>query len=414
MELLLVIVFLLLSGFFSGSETAFLTFDNFMVEVWRKKKRRGYKTVLKFVERPERYLSLTLVGTNISNVAYSSIATIYLLNIGLPSEAIFVLLPLVVLLLGEIIPKAVFLQLSNRIVLGISPVLLVFQIIMLPVIRITQWSGVQIGKLVGVDHSQEVSFFSVPDLEALIHEAEAMGIVNKQKRDLIHRTLHLQQGRVRDIMTPRTDIIGIEINSEVSEARKLVLESGYSKLLVYDRDLDHVVGFIGAQDFFQTQRDVSELVHPARVVPESVSLIRLLREMRKDRTNIALVVDEYGGTAGIVSMEDILEELVGDIVDEYDREVKSFRKVGAGTILATGRAEVDDINTELEEIIPPGDYITVAGWVLDRLGRIPATGDVEELDSLQVKILRADKNRIHALLIKFSEDTIRGENREMA
>ena len=414
MEILLIILFLLLSGFFSGSETAYLTFDNFMVEVWRRKKKAGYKTVLKFVERPERYLSLTLVGTNISNVAYSSIATIYLLEKGLPSEAIFVILPFVILLLGEIIPKAVFLQLANRMVLVISPVLLVFQIIMLPVIRITQWFGVRIGKLVGVEATREVSFFSVPDLEALIHEAEVIGVVDKQERDLIQRTLRMHQRRVRDIMTPRTDIVGVDIGSEVSEARKLVLESGYSKLLVYDKDLDHVVGFVGARDFFQAQESLLELVRPARVVPESVSLIRLLREMRKDRTNIVLVVDEYGGTAGLVSMEDILEELVGEIEDEYDREVTSFKKVGPGTILTTGRTEIDDINEELGVIIPSGDYATVAGWVLERLGRIPTTGDEEEIDSFQVKILRADKNRIHALLIRFIEESGQGENGKMA
>ena len=174
------------------------------------------------------------------------------------------------------------------------------------------------------------------------------------------------------------------------------------------------MGFIGAQDFFQTQDNLSEWVRPARVVPESVSLIRLLQEMRKDRTDMALVVDEYGGTAGLVSMEDILEELVGEIVDEYDREVTSFRKAGPGTILTTGRTEVDDINEELGDIIPTGEYTTVAGWVLDRLGRIPATGDEAEIDSYQVKILRADKNRIHALLVRFSEDSRRGENGKMA
>jgi putative hemolysin len=406
MELLIIIIFLLLTAFFSGSETAFLSFDNFMVEIWRKQKKTGHKTVQKFVQRPERYLSLTLVGTNISNIAYSSIATLYLLDRGFPNVAVFVILPLVMLLAGEIIPKAIFLQLANRLVITISPLLAFFEIVLFVPMRITQWIALWISKTIGIKIRQEVAFFTVPDLKSLIHEAEAIGLVDKAKRDLIQRILMLQERRVRDIMTPRTEIVAVDVNSEMFEIKKAITESGYSRLVVYEKDLDNVMGTIRAKDFLYATDDITKRIHHAKVVPESISLFTLLREMRKDHKDFALVVDEYGGTAGIITLEDVLEELVGNIEDEYDREEKPFRQIVPGTILASGRAEVDHINLELGEQIPTGDYATVAGWILDRLGRIPRTGDMELIDGYTVKILRASKNRIHSVLIRNENDSV--------
>jgi putative hemolysin len=406
MELLIIILFLLLTAFFSGSETAFLSFDNFMVEIWRKQKKTGHKTVQKFVQRPERYLSLTLVGTNISNIAYSSIATLYLLDRGFPNVAVFVILPLVMLLAGEIIPKAIFLQLANRLVITISPLLAFFEIVLFVPMRITQWIALWISKTIGIKIRQEVAFFTVPDLKSLIHEAEAIGLVDKAKRDLIQRILMLQERRVRDIMTPRTEIVAVDVNSEMFEIKKAITESGYSRLVVYEKDLDNVMGTIRAKDFLYATDDITKRIHHAKVVPESISLFTLLREMRKDHKDFALVVDEYGGTAGIITLEDVLEELVGNIEDEYDREEKPFRQIVPGTILASGRAEVDHINLELGEQIPTGDYATVAGWILDRLGRIPRTGDMELIDGYTVKILRASKNRIHSVLIRNENDSV--------
>jgi len=403
MELFLVILFLLLTGLFAGSETAFLSFDNFMVEIWRKKKSFGHKTVRKFAERPERYLSLTLVGTNISNIAYSSIATLYLLDRGVSNVAVFVILPFVMLLVGEIIPKALFLQLSNRMVLLLSPILAFFEVILFVPMRVTQWIALWISRMFGVTTTGEVSLFTVPDLKALIQEAEAMGIVDKQKRDLIQRILTLQDRRVHDVMTPRTEIAAVDIRNDRPEVRRAMIESGYSRLLVYDRNLDNVLGLVRAKDFLDTEQNITKRIRRAKVVPESISLFTLLREMRKDHKDFALVVDEYGGTAGIITLEDVLEELVGSIEDEYDTEEKAFRQVVPGTILASGRAEVDHINQELGEEIPTGDYATVAGWILDRLGRIPRTGDMEEIDGYSVKILRASKSRIYAVLIRKGE-----------
>jgi putative hemolysin len=184
------------------------------------------------------------------------------------------------------------------------------------------------------------------------------------------------------------------------EIKKAITESGYSRLVVYDKDLDNVLGTIRAKDLLDVTNHVTKRIHHAMVMPESISLFTLLREMRKGRKDFALVVDEYGGTAGIVTLEDVLEELVGNIEDEYDREEKPFRQIGPGTILASGRAEVDHINLELAEQIPTGDYATVAGWILDRLGRIPRTGDMEVIDGYTVKILRASENRIFSVLLR--------------
>jgi len=413
MEVFLIILFLLLTGLFAGSETAFLSFDNFMAELWSRKKKRGSRIVQKFVQRPERYLSLTLVGTNISNIAYSSIATLYLLDRGIPNGAVYVILPFVMLLLGEILPKAIFLQLSNRIVLILSPILAFFEVVLYVPIRITQWIALWISSMFGAPTDSEVSRFTVPDLKALIQEAEAMGVVDKQKRDLIHRILKLQDRRVRDVMTPRTEIAAVEVRSDRSEVKRALVESGYSRLLVYDRDLDHVLGLIRANDLLDSEQDAARRIRRAKVVPESISLFTLLRELRKDHKDFALVVDEYGGTAGIITLEDVLEELVGSIEDEYDTEEKAFRQVVPGTILASGRAEVDHINQELGEGLPTGDYATVAGWILDRLGRIPRTGDMEVIDSYSVKILRASKSRIYTVLIRKSETRQDMERKKM-
>jgi CBS domain containing-hemolysin-like protein len=412
MKVLLIIIFLVMTGFFAGSETAFLSFDSYMVEVWRKHKKPGYKIVRRFMERPERYITVTLVGTNICNIAYSSIATIYLLDKGLSNGAVLVLLPFVMLVVGEIIPKALFLQMANRIVLRISQILAVFQVLLFPFIRVMQWFVVQISRMLGIKVQREASFFTVPDLKALIHEAEAIGVVDKGKRELIQRVLTLQETRVRDIMTPRTEIVAVEVGDEVSEVRRVISESGYSRLPVYEKDLDHVLGVIRAKDFFESTKTLAERYHLIRVVPESVSIFSLLREMRRGGNDFAMVVDEHGGTAGLVTLEDILEELVGSIEDEHDTEEKPFRQVVPGTILASGRAEIDEINEEMGDIIPRGDYVTVAGWVLERLGRIPRTGETEKIDHCTVKILRASKNRIYTLLIRIREEPASQETRK--
>ena len=200
-------------------------------------------------------------------------------------------------------------------------------------------------------------------------------------------------------MTPRTQVIAVARNEEPTKACRKFIESGHTKLPVYDGDLDHIVGYISARDFLSETGELENVLHPIEVVPESKSVRELLQEFRQDRRHIAVVVDEHGGTDGIVTLEDILEELLGPVEDEFDKGGPICRRIGMNRFLVSGRAELDLVRSVTGIEFPPGEYTTLSGLIVTRLGRIPQAGDELTEQAWRYRILKADARRVIAVLI---------------
>lgn len=226
-------------------------------------------------------------------------------------------------------------------------------------------------------------------MKTLIDESHEAGIVNKKESDIIGRVLALSDQRVYEAMRPRTEIVGIETGMSVSETLDLFIESGFSKLPVYEENLDNIRGVVYAYDLFKLPADIKSITREVMFVPETKKSYEMLNELLDKRVSIAVVIDEFGGTAGIVTTEDLIEELFGEIKDEYDIEEYICRKIRPDTYLVSGMIEIDYLNEKYDLKLPHGDYETIAGFIIEKLGRIPAQGENVVIDNLNFLIARA-------------------------
>jgi CBS domain containing-hemolysin-like protein len=243
--------------------------------------------------------------------------------------------------------------------------------------------------------AENVKFlFSKEDLELLIQESHKAGMVDKKESDIITKVLSLGDQRVYEAMRPRTEITGVEINRTIEDAIKLFIESGYSKLPVFEDDLDNIKGIIYANDLFRSPQSIKDILHDAVFVPETKKSLELLNEFLNRQVTIAVVIDEFGGTAGIVTMEDIFEEMFGEIKDEYDVDEDICRKISNDNYIISGKVEIDFINEKYNLDLPTGDYETIGGYITSKLGRIPVQGESVSFDGFTFLIARANQIRI--------------------
>ena len=405
MDLALIIVLLFLSAFYAGVETAYTSFDRILLEVWTRRKRWTAKLVKFFSDHPERFLGTTLVGNNLINVAYSTMFAMFATRIGLSPIWILVIAPCIILIFGEILPKAIFYGSANLIVrLSALPLRISF-VLFSPVYIFVRLAGRLLKKAERTElRSPGSRFYTAEELQLLLNEAHELGMISDEGGQLLSRFFVLRDRKVREVMTPRTQVVAVAISEEPSQVRRKFISSGHSKLLVYEEDLDHIIGYVPAKEFLGPLDNLQELVRPVEAVPETKRVRELLNEFRKDKRHIAVVVDEHGGTEGIVTLEDILEELLGEVEDEFDKAGPICRRIGIGHFLASGRAELDSISDITGIDFPPGSYSTLSGFILTELGRIPQTGEEMLKDGWQYRILKADARRVIAVKIASVSD----------
>jgi CBS domain containing-hemolysin-like protein len=246
--------------------------------------------------------------------------------------------------------------------------------------------------------------FDKEEMKELIKESQIAGVVDKKESDMFEKVIELGEQRAYETMTPRTDIIGVEINQTIDEALKVFIESGFSKLPVYEDNLDNIKGIILAKDIFKSPQDLKGIIRKVSFIPETKKSLNIMNELLDSKTSIAIVIDEFGGTAGIITIEDILEELFGEIKDEFDVDADICRKISENSYLISGKVELDYINEKYELNIEQGDYETIAGYIITRLGRIPAQGETIEIDNYTILIARAASQKIE--LVKLTENII--------
>jgi len=392
--LTVIVISLVLSFYFSGTETAFVSVNKVRVELWRRQRIRAAQLIYNFLKKPERFLYTTLVGNNIFNVAFASFATIYF-NQYLNPRLTWLGILLLTIFLGEIIPKTLFRSLADWVVRGAVYPLEFFYRLFYPFILIVSHISEMFLRLFGVQRGELQRFFSKKDIEILLYESQDMvRQIPRRESEFLRRILEMRELRVRDAMIPRTEIVAVSENMSLKEVGEIFTKHGFTRLPVYSGTLDNVVGVVFLKDLFQQPRSLKDIIRPIMMVPDSKRVIELLSEFRENNTSIAIVVDEYGGTAGLVTTEDLVEELFGEIQDEYDMAPTLVRKLDDHTYSVNARIEIEQLNRELGIHLPEGNYETLAGFLLYHLGHIPRREEEFEFQQIKFIITRATRRKI--------------------
>lgn len=392
---LLFLIALVFSAFFSGAETAMISARRMKLEVWLRRNKRGAKQAHRFLQRPERFLTTTLVGTNIAIVTASFIMAIYL-EPYFNGFVIAALSSLFLLLFGEILPKSVARERATGFTVLASPVLRIFYILFFPLI----WGVIGISHFLlrnlGVKGESVRRFFTRKDLELLIREGEKVEIINQEERSLISRLILRGNQKIQDIMIPRTEIVTVKKNTPIHKAAKLFEKTGYSRLPVIGENIDDILGIVTVKDILlENPKTVGEVIRQPLFVPEISRMGSLLKKLKEEHVGIAIAVDEYGGIAGLVSLEDIIEEFFGDIHDEYDEETSLYRKISSHQMDVSAKIKIEEINQRFKIHLPEGNYQTLSGYLLEELGHIPRRGERLETDNCIFTVLSSTRKRVN-------------------
>lgn len=410
-EITLIIIALVLSAFFSGSETVFLSANKIRIEVLFRRKAKGIKHVYDFITNSEKFIVTTLIGNNLANVLFSSFIVLVLRE-SMEESLIVLISTLVVLIFAEVIPKVIARESADHVIIRLSFILRLFYYLFYPLsILFTAFSNF-LFKLFRMPTEQNVeNILTRRDVRRFIQEGEVHGIIESSEHEIISRIFELNKTRVKETMVPRTEILAIEKDLSVTELRTLITQSGFSRLPVYEGSIDSVIGVVYAKALFHFPNKLDEIIEDIMFVPETKSAYEMLQEFRKNKSSIAIVLDEYGGTAGLVTMEDVIEELFGEIYDEFDIDHKHmYYKPSPTTIIIDARAEIDEINEKFNINIPEGDYTTVGGFVIETLGTIPEPKEGIELDNCKIIVERANEKRVIAVkIILKNPDVEKGE-----
>jgi putative hemolysin len=407
--ILLAVLGLLLAAFFSGSETALVSINWIRLEHWIEKGRRGARPLERFVSDPQRLLGTTLVGTNVAIVMTSSLVS-WKLSQGLhdwqPGMVALVstaIVTPVLLVLGEIVPKIIGRRHSDSVTLKVVFPLRFFYWLLGPIIWMTTGLARGVLRLLGVRVTEWRRRLTKEQLRALLtSEGEIAGAVDKEETKLLCGVFEFALTTVGEVMVPRTDIVGIPPGSTVGAAVTLIREHGFSRLPIISEDRDHIEAMIHSRDLLGLphEQGLDNITRQVSHVPETKTCDELFRELQARRQHMAVVVDEHGSIAGIVTLEDLIEELVGEIEDEYDVKESLIRRIDHDLFMVDGRAEIDDVEEAVGVELPEGDYNTVAGLILKKLGRIPDVGDELVVGGLDLRIISAGQTRIGKVRIR--------------
>ena len=387
------------SAFFSASETAFSSLNQIRLKSRAEDGDSSAARVLAMAEQYDKLLSTILIGNNIVNIAAASIGTILFTQmLGAERGATMstIVLTIIVLIFGEVTPKSLAKEMPEKVATAVSPFLVLLMALMTPLTWLfTQWK-----KLLGhFVHSGEAATITEGELMTMVSEAENDGELTDRESELIRSAIEFDDVEVEEILTPRVDVVAVEDDIPLEELAQTFAESGYSRLPVYHGTIDNIIGVVHEKDFYiarlKKATKIDDLVVPTLYTTGSTQISQLLRTLREQHHHLAVVVDEYGGTEGIITLEDILEELVGEIWDEHDEVTEDFRKQSDGSWLVSGSASVDDLYEELD--LPEEEDIdsnTVNGLVQEKTCHLPKVGDRFTLGEYDGVVTRTAKRRV--------------------
>lgn len=419
MELLVIIICLLLSAFFSGMEIAYISSNKIYLEIEKKQDNFLSNILTKITEKPSKFIATMLVGNNISIVIYGFFMGDLIMNwinlLGYHfSEITNVLIQsiistLIILVTSEFIPKVFFQIYANSLIKFFAVPSYFFFIIFNYISTFIIWiSDIILKKFFKTEGDYVPSFFSKIELGNYINE-QMSTVDNDEDVDseiqIFQNALEFSGVKAREIMTPRTELVAVEIHSSVAQLRELFIQTGYSKILIYQNSLDDIIGYVHSFELFKKPRSIKAIMIPVEYVPETIFIKDVLNLLTKKRKSVAVILDEYGGTSGIVTVEDIVEELFGEIEDEHDNDEELIeKKIDDKTFIFSARLDVAYINEEFKLDIPESDsYGTLGGFIVDFSKEIPQKGEQITIENLHFVIEEASNNKIDLVKMTITE-----------
>ncbi len=392
---------LILSAYFSATETAFSSANSTRLKTLAEKGSKKAKLACELLEHYDKLLSTILIGNNIVNILMASIGTVLFVrhygDVGATISTIVV--TVVVLVFGEISPKSVAKDCAERFAMFSAPILQVFLFVLTPLnFLFSLWKKL----LAKVFRLNGESKMSQEELLMLVDEVQQDGSIDKNEGELLKNAIDFSEQQAQDILIHRVDLAALPITASKEEVAALFTETKYSRLLIYQDSIDHILGTVHQKDFYVgcgiTEKPLPEIIVPPLFVLENEPISRLLKTLQKAKTHVAVVVDEYGGTCGIVTMEDILEELVGEIWDEHDEIEVFIRKTGANTFLVDAGMDFDEFAAYFQ-LKADSEMTSVSGWVMEQFGRVPESGERITAGPLDVLVTKVDNHRIEEIQI---------------
>ena len=401
------LICLICSGFFSATETAFTSFNKIRMKNNAQDGNKKASLVIKLEEKYEKLLTGILIGNNIVNIALSSIATLYFIALfegvqldnanSIGSTVSTAVVTVAVLIFGEISPKVIARQNPDKVAMSFAPVINAIMIVLTPLTFVFgAWSNL----MVKMFHSKEQNTMTEEELITIVDEAEEGGALESEEGDLIRSAIEFSDVSAGDILTPRVDICAIPKDATVEEIAKTFIENSFSRLPVYGEDIDDIVGILHEKDFFiayhNNNKTVSKYIQKPVHVSEHIKITDLLQTLKTKKCHMAIVVDEFGGTMGIVTMEDIIEELIGDVFDEHDEVTNDYKELPDGSFNVKCSADLDDFFDKFEISVDDDEDQpqTVNGFIMKELETFPQVGDSFEYQNLRIEIKKIGSKRV--------------------
>ena len=408
-ELIVIIIGVLGSAFFSSSETALTSLNVFKIRQMEENGVENSSLVRKLTDNIGKVLTTILIGNNIVNIATTTVATIFFTDLFGAKGAIIstVVLTLTILIFGEVTPKNIASSESEKVALRVAKPIKFFDFILKPMSFFLQAITNFLTRLVIGENTPKGDLVTEEDLKTIVDVSEEQGVINDQESEIINNVFEFGDSNVEDIMTARTNMEAIGVDMEDRELKDFLKNCKHSRIPVYGKSIDNIIGILHMKDIVafiaeDKELNIEEMVRPAFYVYDNMHIFDLFKQMRGENVSLAIVIDEYGGTSGIVTIEDIVEELVGEIEDEYDTHLETVLKINDKEYLVNPSIHINDFNdyfdTDLEQI----KNDSIGGFLIDKLGRIPKLGDSVEADGIKISVVQINRYKLEMLKVEFS------------
>ena len=405
-QIIIMAVCLLMSAYFSATETAFSTLSKTKLKTLVEKGNKRAPLALKLSENYDRLISTILIGNNLVNILLSSIATVFVIDLltnttydNLATTISTAVVTVVVLIFGEITPKSIAKNRPEGFAMFSAPLMQFFIWILIPFSALFSLWTKLVAKIFRVKADNKMS---QEELLMLVEEVQEEGTIDDEEGDLLRNAINFTEQKAEDILTHRVDLEGFDMETPMEEIGQIFEESRFSRLLVYEESIDKIVGVIHSKDVFTakglTDKPLEELITPPLFIHKGERIDDLLRELQTNKSHLAVVLDEYGGTLGIVTMEDILEELVGDIWDEHDEVVEDYKEIAENTFRIDCGGSLEDF-CEFFDLDIESDNITINGWIMEAMDKIPACGDRFSFENLDITVTETDYHRVSTIQV---------------
>lgn len=409
-HIIIIAILVAFSAYFSATETAFSSLNKTRIKTLAEKGNKKAALTCRLSDNYDKLISTILIGNNIVNIGASSLATLLFVqllgNADTGATVSTIVITIVVLIFGEITPKSIAKETPEKFAMFSSPFLNFLIIIMTPITALFSYWKKLVAKVLKLESDTKMS---QEELIMLVNEVQQDGSIDQNEGDLLRNAIEFSEHEAEDILTHRVDLEAVPADATKEEVAKIFSDSKFSRILVYEENIDNIVGVIHLKDFYTgtgvTSKDICDIMTPVIFVLKNEKISPLLRKLQQNKSHIAVVLDEYGGTYGIVTMEDILEELVGDIWDEHDDVIEEFNQVSDNSYRVDCSTDIDEFSEHFD-IKTDSEMISLGGWVAEQLGKIPEVGDSFTYNNLEITVASVDNHRAEMI------DVIRHEKED--